>query len=166
MGAAEPELAGNGADAMADLSWARELGTQRRTLLEREAKATPDGAQHLVDAMFDGLINHLWYQLATDLRETAEAYNAGGAFTDLSFSSTHDSLTVQRRHHPTFAITLEVNHASRRIQVTVRDGDAPATTEPLPVVFVDDTLLLWHGGQTENGYQLAKRLLRPRLQGQ
>jgi hypothetical protein len=148
---------------MADLSWARALGAQRRKALERDATATPAAAQHLVDAMFDGLINHLWYQFTTDLRETVDAYNAAGSFTDLSFSATHDRVTVQRYHHPTFVITFQLDHASRRLQVTIQDGEAPAKTEPLPVVFVDDTLLLWHAGQTENGYQLAKRLLTSRL---
>jgi hypothetical protein len=131
--------------------------------LERDAMGTPAAAQHLADAMFDGLINHLWYQLTADLRETVEAYNAGGSFTDLSFSATHDRVTVQRRHHPTFVINVQLDHASRRLQVTIQDGDAPAKTEPLPVVFVDDTLLLWHAGQTENGYELAKRVLKSRL---
>ena len=49
------------------------------------------------------------------------------------------------------------------MQATIQDGDGPAQSEPLPVVFVDDKLLLWHAGQTENGYQLAKRLLKARL---
>ena len=148
---------------MTDLSWASELGAQRRKALERDARATPAAAQALVDAVFDGLINHLWFLLTTDLRETVEAYNAGGSFSDLTFSATHDRVTIERRHHPAFVITLECDHASRRLQVTTQDGEAPATTEALPVVFAGDTLLLWHEGQTDNGFQLAKRLLKSRM---
>jgi hypothetical protein len=147
---------------MADLSWAREAGTERRAALERAGKTHATEAQ-LVNAMFDGLITQLWRRLGSGLKETVDAYNSGGRFSDLSFVADNERIIVERRHHPAFAVQIALNRSARTVIMTIRDEPQDARSEQLEVVFVDEELLLWHAGQTENGYQLAKRVLKPRL---
>ncbi len=148
---------------MAELSWAHEAGAKRRDTMDRDAKHDRDAARRLAGAMFDRLIGQLWNRLGNSFRETVEAYNTGGRFADVSCTLGHDTILVERRHDPPFSIEMQLDRKARELQMSVRDGDAPARPEPLEVVFVDDELLLWHEGQTENGYQLAARLLRSRL---
>jgi hypothetical protein len=148
---------------MAELSWAHQAGARRRETLDRDAKHDRDAARRLVGAMFDRLAGPLWNRLGHGFRDTVEAYNTGGRFADVSCTVGQDAILVERRHEPAFSIALRLDRAARQIQMTVRDGDAPAMSGPLEVAFVDDELFLWHDGQTENGYQVAARLLRPRL---
>jgi hypothetical protein len=148
---------------MADLSWAREAGADRRAALDRDAKTGATGARGLASAMFDGLIVHLWRRLGSGFKETVDAYNAGGRFSDLSFFADNERIIVERRHHPTFSVQLSLDRSARAILMTVGDEGQNAQTEPLEIVFVDQELLLWHDGQTENGYQLARRALKPRF---
>ena len=44
-----------------------------------------------------------------------------------------------------------------------KDGDGAPVTARLECAFVDGDLTLWHSGQIENGYQLAKRPLKARF---
>jgi len=148
---------------MAELSWAHQAGARRREALDRDAKHDRDAARRLAGAMFDRLIGQLWNRLGNGFRETVEAYNAGGRFADVSCTIGHDVVLVERRHDPAFSIELQLDRKARRLLMSVRDGDAPDQPEPIEVAFVDDELLLWHEDQTENGYQLAARLLKPRL---
>ena len=148
---------------MADLLWAREAGAQRRATLERDAKKDAAAAQHLVSAMFDGLISQAWRRLGTGIKETVEAYNAGGRFSDISYSASNELIVIERRHHPAFTIDIRLERSSRQLNMHIKDGDQDPQLELLETVFVDDELLLWHAGQTENGYQLARRVLKPRL---
>lgn len=148
---------------MADLSWAREAGAQRRATLERNAKKDAAMAQCFVSAIFDGLVGQLWRRLGTGLKETVEAYNAGGRFSDISFSASNELIVIERRHHPTFTIDIRLDRSTRQLRMNIKDGDQDPQSELLETVFVDDELLLWHAGQTENGYQLARRVLKPRL---
>ena len=148
---------------MADLSWAHQAGARRREMLDREATHDRAAARRLAGAMFDRLIGQLWNRLGNSFRETVEAYNTGGRFADVSCTIGHDVVSVERRHGPAFSIELQLDRKARELLMCVRDGDATAEPAPLDVVFVDDELLLWHDGQTENGYQLAARLLKPRL---
>ena len=148
---------------MAELSWAHQAGAHRREALDRDAKHDRDAARRLAAAMFDRLIGQLWNRLGNAFRETVEAYNTGGRFADVACTVGHDAVLVERRHDPAFSIELQLDRQARRLFLTLRDGDRPAEPEALDVVFVDDELLLWHDGQGENGYQLASRLLKPRL---
>lgn len=148
---------------MAELSWAHQAGVRRRDALDRDATHDRDAARRLAGAMFDRLIGQLWNRLGNGLRETVEAYNTGGRFADVSCTIGHDVVLVERRHDPAFSIELQLDRKARQLLISVRDTGAPATPQPIEVVFVDDELLLWHEGQTENGYQLAARLLKPRL---
>ncbi len=145
---------------MADLSWAREAGAARRAALDREAHR--DHAA-LVGAMFDGHVNHLWRRLSVALQETVEAYNVAGQFSDVSFVTTNEHIVAERRHDPRFVIELRLDRAAQQLFLITKDADGEAVTDRLEFAFVDGDLTLWHTGQTENGYQLAKRLLKSRL---
>src|SRR5262245_34675265 len=148
---------------MADLSWAREAGAERRVALERKAKGGHADARPLVSAVFDGLITQLWRRLGNGLKETVNAYNAGGRFTDVSFFTDYERILIERRHQPAFAVALLLDRSARAVHMTIRDEGRAPQMEALEVVFVDDDLLLWHAGQTENGYQLAQRVLKSRF---
>ncbi len=145
---------------MADLSWAREAGAARRAVLDGAGRR--DQAA-LVGAMFDGHINQLWRRLSVAFQETVEAYNVAGQFSDLSLVTTNDHMVAERRHDPRFAIELRLDRAARHLVLLNTDAEGEAVTESIEFAFVDGDLTLWHGGQIENGYQLAKRLLKPRL---
>ena len=145
---------------MADLSWAREAGAARRAALDREAHR---GHTALVDAMFDGHVNHFWRRLSVAFQETVEAYNIAGQFSDLSFITTNEHIVAERRHDPRFMIELRLDRVTRQVLLITKDADSEPVTDRLECAFVDDDLTLWHTGQIENGYQLAKRLLKARL---
>jgi hypothetical protein len=145
---------------MADLSWAREAGAVRRATLDREAHH--DHAA-LVDAMFDGHVNHLWRRLSVAFQETVEAYNLAGQFSDVSFLTTNEHIVAERRHDPRFMIELRLDRVARQLLLITKDADSEPLTDRLECAFVDGDLTLWHAGQIENGYQLAKRLLKARF---
>src|ERR1700716_2555139 len=144
---------------MADLSWAREAGAARRAALDGAGRR--DRAA-LVGAMFDGHINHLWRRLSVAFQETVEAYNVAGQFSDVSFVTTNEHIVTERRYDPRFVIELRLNRAAQQLLLITQDADGEAVTDRLEFAFVDGDLTLWHTGQTENGYQLAKRLLKSR----
>ena len=52
---------------------------------------------------------------------------------------------------------------TRQLALITKDADGEPVTDRLECAFVDGDLTLWHTGQIENGYQLAKRLLKARL---
>ena len=143
---------------MADLSWAREAGATRRAALDREAHRNRAA---LVDAMFDGHVNHFWRRLSVAFQETVEAYNVAGQFSDISFVTTNEHIVAERRHDPRFAIELRLDRATRQLLLLTTEAEGEAVRAGLDVAFVDGDLTLWHAGQIENGYQLAKRLLKP-----
>jgi hypothetical protein len=145
---------------MADLSWAREAGAARRAALDRQAHGNHAA---LVGAMFDGHVNHLWRRLAVAFQETVEAYNVAGQFSDLSCVATNEHLVAERRHDARFVIELRLDRTARQLLLVTKDADGEAVTDRLEFAFVDGDLTLWHAGQTENGYQLANRLLKSRL---
>src|SRR5262249_22839350 len=148
---------------MADLSWAREAGAARRAALDQAAQTGAAGARALADAVFDGLSMQLWRRLSSGLKETVEAYNAGGRFSDVSFAVDNERIVIERRHPPAFSVELRLDRPARTILMILSDGGEDAAPESLSIVFIDQELLLWHDGQTENGYQLARRVLKPRL---
>jgi hypothetical protein len=143
---------------MADLSWAREAGAARRAAFDRDRDPAA-----LVGAMFDGHINHLWRRLSVAFQETVEAYNVAGQFSDVSFVTTNDHIVAERRHDPRFVIELRLDRTARQLLLVAKDAGGEAVTDPLEFAFVDGDLTLWHNGQIENGYQLAKRVLKPHL---
>ena len=145
---------------MADLSWAREAGAARRAGLDREAHRDQTA---LVDAMFDGHVNHFWRRLSVAFQETVEAYNIAGQFSDVSFITTNEHIVAERRHDPRFMIELQLNRVTRQLVLITKDADDEPITERLECAFADGDLTLWHSGQIENGYQLAKRLLKARF---
>jgi hypothetical protein len=145
---------------MADLSWAREAGLARRATLDREAH---HGHAVLVDAMFDGHVNQLWRRLSVAFQETVEAYNVAGQFSDVSFLTTNEHIVAERRHDPRFMIELRLDRVVRQLLLITKDADGEPLTDRLECAFVDGDLTLWHTDQIENGYQLAKRLLKARL---
>jgi hypothetical protein len=145
---------------MADLSWASEAGAARRAALDREA---PRDHAALVGPMFDGRINHLWRRLSVAFQDTVEAYNGAGQFADVSFVTTNEHIVAERRHDPRFLIELRLDRTARQLLLITKDADADAVTDRLEFAFVDGDLTPWHTGQIENGYQLAKRVLKSRL---
>ena len=145
---------------MAELSWAREAGEARRAALDRGA---PRDHATLVGVMFDGHVNPLWRRLSVAFQETVEAYNAGGQFSDVSFIATTEHLVAERRHDPRFVIELRLDRAARQLVLITKDAGGEAVTDRLEFAFVEGDLMLWHTGQPENGYQLAKRVLKSRL---
>jgi hypothetical protein len=126
---------------MADLSWAREAGAAGGA---RYARPTP-----LVDAMFDGHVNDFWRRLSVAFQETVEAYNTAGQFR-MSPSSPRMSTSSPNG----------LDRATRQIVLITKDADGEPVTDRLGCAFVDGDLTLRHTGQIENGYQLAKRLLK------
>jgi hypothetical protein len=151
---------------MADLSWAREAGAARRAALDRDvAHDAHDAvaAARLVGAMFDGHIKPFWRRLSICVQETVEAYNTAGQFSDLSFTATPERIVIERPQEPSFFIELQLDRTNRAIQLMSRDGDGALAADRLGLAFVDGDLALVHEGQIENGYQLAKRLLKTRL---
>ena len=113
--------------------------------------------------MFDGHINHLWRRLSVAFQETVEAYNVAGQFSDVSVVTTNEHIVAERRHDPRFVIELRLDRTARQLLLVANDAGGEAVTDRLEFAFVDGDLTLWHSGQIENGYQLAKRLLKPRL---
>ena len=113
--------------------------------------------------MFDGHVNPLWRRLSVAFQETVEAYNVAGQFSDVSFATTNEHIVAERRDDPRFVIELRLDRAARQLLLITKDADGEAITDRLEFAFIDGDLTLWHTGQTENGYQLAKRLLRSRL---
>ncbi len=67
------------------------------------------------------------------------------------------------RHDPRFMIELRLDRVTRQLVLITKDADGEPVTDRLECAFVDGDLTLWHTGQIENGYQLARRLLKPRL---
>ena len=53
-----------------------------------------------------------------------------------------------------------LDRATRQIVLITKDADGEPVTDRLGCAFVDGDLTLRHTGQIENGYQLAKRLLK------
>jgi hypothetical protein len=145
---------------MADLSWAHEAGVARRAALDRDAHRDHSA---LVGAMFDGHVNAFWRRLSVAFQETVEAYNVAGQFSDASFATTNEHIVAERRHDRRFLIELRLDRPARQLTLVTKDAGGEVVTDALEFAFVDGDLTLWHAGQTENGYQLAKRLLKSRL---
>ena len=125
---------------MADLSWAREAGAARRAALDREAHRDHTA---LVDAMFDGHVNHFWRRLSVAFQETVEAYNIAGQFSDVSFITTNEHIVAERRHDPRFMIELRLDRVARQVLLITKDADGEPVTDRLECAFVDGDLTLW-----------------------